>query len=140
MVDDPAHYRWSSYRHNALGQANRYLVPHPLYLELGRDDKTRQAAYRSLFRVELDQEPESVAKKLTKSLGWIIRIKEVGIARLLRVSATVGLGVWVRGCLLAPFFRRRSELTQRQRERDRPNPDSATDIPALQLALARCGS
>ena len=56
MVDDPAHYRWSSYRHNALGQANRYLVPHPLYLELGRDDKTRQAAYRSLFRAELDQE------------------------------------------------------------------------------------
>jgi putative transposase len=47
MVDDPAHYRWSSYRHNALGQANRYLVPHLLYLELGRDDKTRQAAYRS---------------------------------------------------------------------------------------------
>ena len=22
MVDDPAHYRWTSYRHNALGQAN----------------------------------------------------------------------------------------------------------------------
>jgi putative transposase len=56
MVDDPAHYRWSSYRHNALGQPNRYLVPHALYRELGRDDKTRQAAYRSLFRVELDQE------------------------------------------------------------------------------------
>ena len=23
MVDDPAHYRWTSYRHNALGQASR---------------------------------------------------------------------------------------------------------------------
>ena len=56
MVDDPAHYRWSSYRHNALGQANRYLVPHPLYLGLGRDDGTRQTAYRDLFRAELDQE------------------------------------------------------------------------------------
>ena len=30
MVDDPAHYRWTSYRHNALGQASPYLTPHPL--------------------------------------------------------------------------------------------------------------
>jgi putative transposase len=54
MVDDPAHYRWTSYRHNALGQANPYLTPHPLYLALGRDDKARQAAYRDLFRAQLD--------------------------------------------------------------------------------------
>jgi putative transposase len=56
MVDDPAHYRWSSYRHNALGQANSYLLPHPLYLGLGKGDKTRQATYRNLFRTELDKE------------------------------------------------------------------------------------
>ena len=56
MVDDPAHYRWSSYRHNALGQANRYLSPHPLYMALGKDDKARQTSYRSLFRVALDKE------------------------------------------------------------------------------------
>jgi len=56
MVDDPAHYRWTSYRHNALGQANSYLSPHPLYLSLGRGDKSRQAAYRRLFRAELDIE------------------------------------------------------------------------------------
>jgi len=31
MVDDPAHYRWTSYRHNGLGQANPSLIPHPLY-------------------------------------------------------------------------------------------------------------
>ncbi len=37
-------------------QANPYLSPHPLYLALGKDDKTRQAAYRSLFRAELDNE------------------------------------------------------------------------------------
>ena len=54
MVDDPAHYRWTSYRYHALGQANPYLVPHPLYLALGRDSKERQAAYRELFRVQLD--------------------------------------------------------------------------------------
>ena len=54
MVNDPAHYRWTSYRYNALGQANPYLAPHPLYLALGQDCKERQAAYRELFRVQLD--------------------------------------------------------------------------------------
>ena len=56
MVDDPAQYRWTSYRHNALGQVNPCLTPHPLYLSLGREAKERQAAYRSLFRAQLDQE------------------------------------------------------------------------------------
>ena len=54
MVDDPAHYRWTSYRHNALGQASPYLTPHPLYLAIGRGDTERQAAYRDLFRAQLD--------------------------------------------------------------------------------------
>ena len=35
MVDDPAHYRWTSYRANALGQADARLTPHPLYMALG---------------------------------------------------------------------------------------------------------
>ena len=56
MVDDPAHYRWTSYRHNALGQANAYLTPHPLYLELDKEGTTRQNAYRALFRPLLDRE------------------------------------------------------------------------------------
>ena len=55
LVDDSAHYRWTSYRANALGQANPRLTPHPIYLALGRDDKQRQAAYRALFRTPLDQ-------------------------------------------------------------------------------------
>ena len=54
MVDDPAHYRWTSYCHNALGQANAYLTPHPLYLAIGRNDSERQAAYRDLFQAQLD--------------------------------------------------------------------------------------
>ncbi len=40
-VDDPAHYRWTSYRHNALGQSNAYLTPYPLYQAVGRDDAER---------------------------------------------------------------------------------------------------
>ena len=53
-VGDPAHYRWTSYRHHALGQASPYLTPHPLYLAIDRDDAKRQAAYRELFRAQLD--------------------------------------------------------------------------------------
>lgn len=55
MVDDPAHYRWSSYRHNGLGQADSRLTMHTLYESLGRSDKERQSSYRALFRSELDR-------------------------------------------------------------------------------------
>jgi len=56
MVDDPAHYRWSSYRSHALGQTDLRLTPHTLYQSLGSSDKERQSAYRALFRTELDRE------------------------------------------------------------------------------------
>ena len=55
MVDDPAHYRWTSYRANGLGAADSRITPHALYQSLGRSDKERQAAYRALFRAQLDQ-------------------------------------------------------------------------------------
>jgi putative transposase len=54
MVDDPAHYRWTSYRHNALGAPDSRITPHPLYVSLGQTDKARQIAYRALFRAPLD--------------------------------------------------------------------------------------
>ncbi|NOT20257.1 MAG: transposase [Sideroxydans sp.] len=54
MVNDPAHYRWSSYRSNGLGQHSNILTPHPLYLSLGTTDEERQSAYRALFRAQLD--------------------------------------------------------------------------------------
>jgi putative transposase len=56
MVTDPAHYRWSSYRSNGLGRSDPPLAPHTLYLELGRSSASRLAAYRALFRTELDAE------------------------------------------------------------------------------------
>jgi putative transposase len=56
MVDDPADYRWSSYRANGLGQADALLTAHPVYGELGREIADRLAAYRELFRAELDRE------------------------------------------------------------------------------------
>ncbi len=54
IVDDPAHYRWSSYRANGLGQADSVLTPHPVYAGLGVKTVQRLAAYRALFRPELD--------------------------------------------------------------------------------------
>jgi hypothetical protein len=56
MVSDPALYRWSSYRHNGLGQLDERLVAHPLYQNLGRDPHERRACYRALFRAELDDD------------------------------------------------------------------------------------
>jgi putative transposase len=54
MVTHPAEYRWSSYRVNAQGEQGDWLVPQPLYLGLGMDVETRRAAYRELFRFELE--------------------------------------------------------------------------------------
>ena len=54
MVDDPAYYRWSSYRANALGQADPLIIPHPVFTGLGVDDANRQEAYRAFFRTQLD--------------------------------------------------------------------------------------
>ena len=55
MVEDPAHYRWTSYRANGLGQADARVTPHALYLALGRSEKERLGQYRGLFRTQLDR-------------------------------------------------------------------------------------
>lgn len=55
MVDDPAHYRWTSYRTNALGQVDARVSAHPLYLALGDTDVVRHSVYRALFRAHLDK-------------------------------------------------------------------------------------
>lgn len=55
MVRDPGEYPWSSYRANGLGASDPLLSPHPLYLQLGASPASRQAAYRDLFRTELDE-------------------------------------------------------------------------------------
>ena len=54
MVDDPALYRWSSYRANALGQLDALIKPHKLFSRIAINEQERQAAYRVLFKHELD--------------------------------------------------------------------------------------
>ena len=52
MVDDPAEYRWSSYRANALGVESSLRTPHPEYLALG-DSSSRLKHYRALFAAQV---------------------------------------------------------------------------------------
>ena len=56
MVEHPAEYPWSSYRANAQGESNDLLKFHPLYKTLGSNSGKREAAYRELFRYELEPE------------------------------------------------------------------------------------
>jgi putative transposase len=53
LVLDPADYRWSSYRANALGIDDQVVVPHPLYLALGESPMSRQLSWREMCREAL---------------------------------------------------------------------------------------
>ena len=56
MVNNPAEYRWLSYRWHADGEGNPLITDHDVYLCLGGDSESRQARYRELFRPHMDQE------------------------------------------------------------------------------------
>ena len=53
MVSTLEAHRWSSYRAHAFGEDPDWLVPHPIYLALGRTDIERRAAYRAICAVNL---------------------------------------------------------------------------------------
>lgn len=83
MVRDPSEYSWSSYRHHALGEANALVRDHELFRSLGREGAERQAAYRALFRSELDAEAVSEIGKSVNGgfpLGGKSFVKEVAAA------------------------------------------------------------
>jgi putative transposase len=67
MVAQPGGYRWSSYRHNALGQTDALLTPHMLYENLGSDTTQRCAAYRALFGVQTDPAELQAIRSATES-------------------------------------------------------------------------
>lgn len=54
MVPHPGDYLWSSYHFNAELKSSLLLTPHEEYLALGVQAEERAAAYRALFRSELD--------------------------------------------------------------------------------------
>ena len=66
LVADPADYRWSSHRINAVGENGFGVVPHPEYLGLGRTLTERRASYRGLFDVCLN---DSMVKEIRDSVN-----------------------------------------------------------------------
>jgi putative transposase len=71
MVRHPRDHRWSSYRANALGEADPLIHPHPLYRTLGRNAAERQASYRALFRERLAEEFIEDLRTATNG-GWAL--------------------------------------------------------------------
>jgi len=49
MAHAPGEYPWSSYRCNALGNADPIVAAHPLYLALAETQEARRPVYRALF-------------------------------------------------------------------------------------------
>ncbi|MDP3515100.1 MAG: transposase [Sulfuritalea sp.] len=84
MVADPGGYRWSSYRANGLGQLDTRLTPHSAYLGLDVGFASCCAAYRALFRPQLDADAASDVRQALR-LGMPLgseRFAEAICARL----------------------------------------------------------
>jgi len=63
MVEDVADYKWSSYRHNALGEIDKLINEHPLYTELGDNTQQRYLAYQALFdELDISQQQMQITK------------------------------------------------------------------------------
>ncbi len=71
MVNHPSDDPWSSYRANALGNADELVSPHELYLRLGRDEAERQSSYRQLFRAHLAKADVDAIRDATNK-GWAL--------------------------------------------------------------------
>jgi putative transposase len=54
MVCDPSDHPWSSYRRNARSIPDALVTEHGEYMALGRTGEERAAAYRELFKSEVD--------------------------------------------------------------------------------------
>jgi putative transposase len=84
MVSHPADYWWSSFRCNALGRRSKIVVPHDVYLQLGKSMDERAAAYRQMFLQELSDRQLEEIRAAIKS-GTILgseRFKDDCEARL----------------------------------------------------------
>ena len=101
-----AAYRWSSHAANAAAAADPLVRPHPLYLALGATAAARQAAYRALFGVALDDGFVADLRAATNG-GWAL-----GGERFRReIAAALG--------------RRVTPLPRGRRKRDTAEPEQA---------------
>jgi len=89
MVEHPADYRWSSYRANAQGEHDPLVKSHEVYVVLGPDAASRQAAYRELFRYELEPKLADQIRRATNgnfALGSALFAEQIGAALGRRVT------------------------------------------------------
>lgn len=63
MVADPADYRWSSFRHHALGEPDPMITPHPAMAGLGRTPHERRQNYRELVMQAVDPEETDAIRR-----------------------------------------------------------------------------
>ena len=71
MVKSPAHYRYSSYRHNAQGRKDPLLIEHEVYRRLGRTIAARCDAYRALFHGAVAEAALDEIREATNK-GWAL--------------------------------------------------------------------
>lgn len=67
MVNDSKDYAWSSYHANALGEKDRLVTPHSVYMRLGKTKATRNEAYKNLFMEQLTSDVVSQIQKTTQT-------------------------------------------------------------------------
>jgi len=105
LAASPELYRWSSYRRNGLGHDDPLLGEHAIYTALGREPAERQAAYRALFRAEIDEHTVADIRAATNS-GHFLAAE--GVRRQAEASLGRLLGPAPRG---RPPRRNKSTLT-----------------------------
>ena len=69
LVSEPADYRWSSYRSNALGVHDRLIAPHSLYVSLGKSASCRQQSWRGQCCEAITQEQLFKLREATRCGG-----------------------------------------------------------------------
>ena len=58
IVEDPADYRWTSYRYYAYGEDNSLIDTNPFYFELSKNEHERRQIYRKLMEESIKYSKE----------------------------------------------------------------------------------
>jgi len=71
MVNQPEDYPWSSYHANALGNSDKLLVAHNVYLALGKGHEERCNNYRGLFKHCVSEKELDDIREATNK-AWVL--------------------------------------------------------------------
>ena len=71
MVEHPSQYPWSSYGVNAREKESDLVEPHEIYMRLGTTNKSRQQAYRELFKIHIGENSLMEIRETTNK-AWVL--------------------------------------------------------------------